>query len=52
MKAKSKEFTDEKLKGMCMLPQFDDPGVVKQDYDDFLKPKPIVSFKFVTIEEK
>ena len=52
MKAKSKEFTDEKLKGIWMLPQFDEPGIHKQENDDFLKPKPMVSFKFVTVEEK
>ena len=35
-----------------MLPQFDEPGLIKPEYDDFLKPKPIISFKFVTIEER
>ncbi|CAI2364164.1 unnamed protein product [Moneuplotes crassus] len=49
LKAKSEEFTDEDLKAICTIPNFDKPGY-RDDAEYGCKPT--TSFKFTTIEEK
>jgi hypothetical protein len=51
LKAKAEEFTDEELKAVCVLPNFEKLGALKHE-DDPYRHRPQVTFKFATIEDR